>query len=74
MIFCLAVHLAHDANRVVSDFCETDASDLFWMGPSESPDTDDSAGAENSSFAEGIEAHRVVWFRSRRITLLAGRA
>ena len=73
MIVCLSVHLARSAERVVSDFCAIDYSDQFWINPMEGEELSDaSQEASSSSLVDGIEAHRMLWFRSRRISLLAG--
>ena len=74
MFVCLAVHLSRNTQCLVSDFCEIDASDRFWIDPPEAVDALEISDAEDSSaFIDGIETHRIVWFHSRRIMLLAGR-
>jgi len=72
VIYCLAVRLARKPQTAVSDFCDLDDTDQFWLDPPSEDDAEldcDEAGTRETESS----TQRVFWFRFRRIAYLSKR-
>lgn len=72
MIYCLAVRLARKPQAAVSEFCEPDGTDQFWL---DSPEGEDDAGLDCDNIESTCDPEsspgRVLWFHFRRIAYLS---
>jgi hypothetical protein len=70
MLYCLAVRLARKPQTAVSDFCDLDDTDQFWLDPPSEDDAELDSDHVASTCETESSTQRVLWFRFRRIAYL----
>lgn len=71
VIYCLAVRLARKPQTAVSDFCDLDDTDQFWVDPPREDDAELDCEDAGSTSETEAPIRRVLWFRFRRIAYLS---